>query len=282
MRAPARPAPPPASIGAAARLISLAPGLYAFTLAGTLAGDGHPVPGAPIQAMHVAAVHVAAPPAGAAEITDGFGRAGSWLGGGRDVLLVKAPAGGGAALATAYLPEGPERPPAALRIRRIDPPGTPPVTLTIAPETAAPLPPPASLEVVAHVSGRGDVRFVDAPWIGRLGPGTAIEAFTLLPRDPAVAAAIECKALSAGGAETAWLAAGVPCGTSGRAVPLIGFAIRQKQGAGGALFDCEYAGYFRSGATAGPVRNGAPCRSPSGNDPLEGMQVRITARPLPA
>jgi hypothetical protein len=61
--------------------------------------------------------------------------------------------------------------------------------------------------------------------------------------------------------------------------------VRQKAVAGGALFDCEYTGYFQSGATSRPTRNGAPCRSAVDNDPLEGMQLRISrrpARPAPA
>jgi hypothetical protein len=30
--------------------------------------------------------------------------------------------------------------------------------------------------------------------------------------------------------------------------------------------------------TVGPLRNGAPCRSATANDPLEGMQVRLVKR----
>jgi hypothetical protein len=62
-------------------------------------------------------------------------------------------------------------------------------------------------------------------------------------------------------------------------MPLLGFAIRQRALPDGGQIDCEYAGYFQSGVTAGPFRNGAPCRSPRENDPLEGMQVRIALRP---
>ena len=44
------------------------------------------------------------------------------------------------------------------------------------------------------------------------------------------------------------------------------------------LYDCEYSGYYRSGVTVGPLRNGAPCRSTVANDPLEGIQIRIVRR----
>jgi len=105
-----------------------------------------------------------------------------------------------------------------------------------------------------------------------------VEAFTILPRHERAAAAIEYKGLSANGVETAWLPAGSVCGTTGRNTPLLGFAVRQKAGVAGARFDCEYSGSFESGAVAGPARNGAPCRSVSDNDPLEGLQLCIIDR----
>jgi hypothetical protein len=83
----------------------------------------------------------------------------------------------------------------------------------------------------------------------------------------------------AGGGETDWLPCGTPCGTRGRGTPLLGFAIRQKPGPNEMRYDCEYSGYFGSGATSDPARNGAPCRSLGENDALEGMQITITRRP---
>lgn len=135
------------------------------------------------------------------------------------------------------------------------------------------------VEVVVHVRGRGDVRFVDAPWAGRLRPGLWLESFTILPRHRLAAAAIEYKGLTAAGVETGWLGSGSLCGTRGANTPLIGFAVRQKASPGEALFDCEYTGWFQSGAAVGPCRNGAPCVSATTNDPLEGMQLRIAMRP---
>ena len=138
--------------------------------------------------------------------------------------------------------------------------------------------PEISLEIVLHIRGRGDVYFFGSDWAGRVGPGSWIEAFTILPRHERAAAAIEYKGLSANGVETAWLPAGSVCGTTGRNTPLLGFAVRQKAGVAGARFDCEYSGSFESGAVSGPARNGAPCRSVSDNDPLEGLQLCIIDR----
>ena len=137
----------------------------------------------------------------------------------------------------------------------------------------------AGLEIVAHIRSRGDVRFLDAPWVGRLGPGLWIEGFTVLQLRGLAAAAIEYKGLTASGTETPWIGGGNFCGTRGSGIPLIGFAVRQKSVPGGAPLDCEYTGYFQSGATAGPTRNGAPCRSAIDHDALEGLQLRITPRP---
>jgi hypothetical protein len=72
------------------------------------------------------------------------------------------------------------------------------------------------------------------------------------------------------------------CGTKGMSVPLVGFAIRLKPGPATAAYDCEYSGYFQSGLTVGPQRNGAPCRSTVASDPLEGIQIRIIKRTTPA
>jgi hypothetical protein len=216
---------------------------------------------------------------GAVEITDSFGRAGSWLGGRRKVLFVKAPANGGAALVTGYLAREAGSVPLELEIRRLGPPA-PVMMLTMGgPVASERTPSPMGLDIVAHIRARGDVRFQDTPWVGRLGPGLWIEGFMILARSQSAAAAIEYKGLTASGAETPWTGSGELCGSRGRSTPLIGFAVRQKAVAGGALVDCDYTGYFQSGAIAGPVRNGAPCRSAIENDPLEGMQLHLTPRP---
>ncbi len=264
-----------------ARLVPLDPGFYAVSLVAPTAGQG------PTAGLALPAVQLCQPPHGdrTIEITDGFGRAGSWLGGRHRMLFVSVPGGGGAALLTAYLADAPLE----LEIRRIGAVGgaapAPPLggklRLTLAAPGAAPQSPqPVGLEIIAHVRGRGDLRFVDTP-IGRLGRGLWIEALTIVPRDRSAAAAIEYKGLTAGGAETPWTGCGASCGTQGRGLPLIGLAVRQKAAAAEALFDCEYTGYFQSGATAGPSRNGAPCRSAVDGDPLEGLELRITRRPAP-
>jgi hypothetical protein len=293
-------APPPSRGRTApyviARLVPLDPGLYTFSL-GAETGWLEPLAGLTLPAVHLCA---APDRGGDVEITDSFGRAGSWLGGRHRVLFVKSPTGGGMALVTGYLAHDPDSLQLALDIRRLaasgsatiaaeggerepaglTPPSTAPVmTLTMGgPVAAEAWPQRVGLDIVAHIRGRGDVHFLDTPWVGRLGPGLWIEGFAIFPDSGLAAATIEYKGLTASGTETPWIGGGMLCGTRGSGIPLIGFAVRQKALPGGAPFDCEYTGYFQSGAMAGPIRNGAPCRSAIGQDALEGMRLRITPR----
>jgi hypothetical protein len=263
-----------AAPSAIARLVNLEPGLFAFSITG-----GAPSHGA-ATGLALPAVHVCPFRSGegrAVEITTATGKPGAWLGAPADTMFVRSPAGGGAALVTAYLGRDPSGPPLTLAIRRLDAPAERPVT-TLA--LATPAMPARSheevgLEILLHIRGRGDVYFFEPGWAGRVGAGSWVEAFAILPRDALAASAIEYKGLSASGVETGWLPSGSRCGTSGRSTPLVGFAVRQKAGVAGARFDCEYSGYFQSGTVAGPARNGAPCLSTAASDPLEGLQLRV-------
>jgi glycosyltransferase involved in cell wall biosynthesis len=134
------------------------------------------------------------------------------------------------------------------------------------------------VQIGAHVRSRGDMTFADMPWAGRVAPGLWIEAFSVRPMNRFEVQDIEYKGLTGSGFETPWLSDDKMCGTKGMAVPLVGFAVRLKPSPATAGYECEYSGYFQSGVTVGPLRNGAPCRSTVANDPLEGIQVRLLKR----
>jgi len=134
------------------------------------------------------------------------------------------------------------------------------------------------LQIRTHIRSRGDMDFVDAPWAGRVAPGLWIESFSVLPIKQLDPQELEYKGLTGTGFETPWLSDDENCGTKGMSVPLVGFAIRLKPGPTASSYDCEYSGYFQSGITVGPLRNGAPCRSTVANDPLEGIQIRIVKK----
>jgi len=270
---------------AIARLISLDPGLFAFSVTGVAPWRGAER-GLALPAVHVCPFHAVSD--SAVEITNGTGRPGAWLGGRADTLFVRSPPEGGTALVTAYLARDPSGPALALSIRRLDrPTDAPGTTPAEVPITTVPLATPVvavrpqeevGLEILLHIRGRGDVYFFEPGWAGRVGAGSWVEAFAILPQHALAASVIEYKGLSASGVETGWLPSGSRCGTSGRSTPLLGFAVRQKAGIAGARFDCKYSGYFQSGVISGPVRNGAPCLSTVANDPLEGLQLRIIDR----
>src|SRR5215471_8245983 len=135
-----------------------------------------------------------------------------------------------------------------------------------------------AIEVVSYIRGEGKVRFLGTQWAGRLGLGSSIEAFALVIPEALGQFQIEYRGLSTSGAETPWIGDASLCGVPHANTPLIGFAVRRRMSSGSTFFDCVYTGYFQSGAVVGPARNGAPCRSPLPNDPLEGLQVRIVER----
>ena len=220
------------------------------------------------------------------------GAPGAWLGGGSTTLFVKSRQGG-EALVTAYLSREPDAPPVELEIRRLDagddgigasePDAALPPLMTLrlgAADAAADAGSSVRLDVVAHIRGRGDVRFSGTGVIGRLGPGQWIEAFTIGSPDAggsrdriqgAQRQTVRRRRGSAAARPAARPAPGCRCS----ALP----SGRRRQPRGAARFDCEYTGYFQSGAVVGPLRNGAPCLSPHDNDPLEGMALSITPRP---
>jgi GT2 family glycosyltransferase len=136
---------------------------------------------------------------------------------------------------------------------------------------------PLAVHIAAHIRSRGDMNFTAVPWAGRVAPGLWIESFAVRPLERFEAKDLEYKALTGSGFETPWLSDGTACGTQGMGVPLVGFALRFK-GSAASGYDCEYSGYFQSGVTVGPLRNGSPCRSTVANDPLEGIQVRLVQR----
>jgi Clostridial hydrophobic W len=135
---------------------------------------------------------------------------------------------------------------------------------------------PVRLQISAHISNRGDVVFIDTEWVGRLGHGMSIEAFSVTPLDQLAVADIEYKGLTGAGFESPWISNGELCGTRGMGIPLVGFAVRLKPQAAAMGYACAYRGYFRSGAISEPAKNGELCRSPTPGDPLEGIELRIT------
>jgi hypothetical protein len=276
-------------MSASVEALSLPAGVYFFSVKTGVAAnvDGSPIP--------LPAIHVGPGPGVSGdqlEVMSRSGDRGGWLSSGGDflVLRLKQPttlvvtsildaAGNGLSINAERLDSRLESAsPSATSVARpaATPAATPMESVADTPESAG-LP----LEVTAHIRNQGDQRFRTA-WAGRKGTGFWLESFAIRPLEVFGSEEIEYKGLTANGFETPWISNEQLCGTKGMGVSLIGFAVRLKPSAKAAAYDCEYYGYFQSGALVGPLKNGAPCRSNVANDPLEGVRIRLTKRKVPA
>ncbi len=132
-------------------------------------------------------------------------------------------------------------------------------------------------EILLHIMGLGDRRFVEPGWAGHPGSRRQIEAMSIRPREGLEASAIEFRVFAQEGRATAWVSNGNYAGTRGRQLPLTGFAVRPAPELRD-RFDILYEGCFFDGGVIGPKRNGEICASPVANDPLEAVRVSIVER----
>jgi hypothetical protein len=269
------------ALSASVQVLSLPAGLYLCTVRAAKAhaatADGQ---------LSLPAVHVGLGPGVPSDRVE-FGPSthGPWLFAPGDLLVMKIHASGATLILTSVRTPGGDI--LDIKVDRLDTRGnTVGAASMVQPRTPVEIPAaqprsdtlPLPVQIGAHIRTRGDMRFADVPWAGRVAPGLWIESFSVQPLELFGAQDIEYKGLTGGGFETAWLSDAKMCGTKGMATPLVGFAVRLKPNPAAAAYDCEYSGYFQSGATVGPLRNGAPCRSTVANDPLEGIQIRLVKR----
>jgi len=278
-------------LSASLQVLPLPGGLYLFSV-----GAGSPTQTPHSANLTLPAVHVGLGPGvspSQVEFVSGLSNSGSWLFATGDLLVARVAAQGATLILTSV--RGPGGQILSIKVERLESRKEAAPDTLPAPAPASLVPPSSAPELIdadavrmrigAHVRLRGDMTF-DTPWAGRVAPGLWIESFSVSPlgaawgatAGPFSASDLEYKGLAANGFETPWLSDGNMCGTKGMSVPLVGFAVRLKRGPAGASHHCEYSGYFKSGVIVGPMRNGAPCRSTAPNDPLEGIQVRITRR----
>ena len=277
-------------LSASVQVLPLPAGLYLFSVKAA-----SPLTERVAGKLHLPAMHVGLGPgvgADQVEFIAGPGTAGAWLFAQGDVLVAKVNSAGATLILTSVRDS--EGKVLSIEVERLESrtDGSAEANAEAGvrePEMRAPAASAAAtdgltvpLQIKTHIRSRGDMSFSDAPWAGRVGPGLWIESFSIRPLEHLAAKDIEYKGLTGTGFETPWQSSEQFCGTKGISMPLVGFAVRLKPGPEGSAYDCEYSGYYRSGATAGPFRNGAPCRSSLANDPLEGMQVRISKRPKAA
>ncbi|HEX3864886.1 MAG TPA: Ku protein [Stellaceae bacterium] len=177
----------------------------------------------------------------------------------------------------AAAPPAPEPPPAS-------PPEPAPEMQSVAEQRAFTSPPPdvsvereLPTEILLHIMGLGDRRFVEPGWAGHPGSHRQIEAMSIRPREDLEPSAIEFRVFAQEGRATAWVSNGNYAGTRGRQLPLTGFAVRPAPELRD-RFDIVYEGCFFDGGVVGPKRNGEICTSSVSNDPLEAVRVSIVQR----
>jgi GT2 family glycosyltransferase len=280
------------SLSAAAQPLTVGPGLYLFRVR-----SGTPTTSAgrtdiPLPAVNLTVVPDGSP--GNVEFMSAPSGSGTWLRNPSDMVVARVADGVATLLLTSL--RNPDGPLLSIEVERLDKRETraePDAVTTEASEEGAstptdePLSPPGlRAELCLHIQRRGDRVFTTPAWAGFRGERIWIESFSINPLEMISTDQIEYKGLTATGYETPWLSKGTLCGTRGKSMPLLGFAVRLKPQSDGQLFDCEYTGAFLSGAVVGPCRNGAPCVSAQSDDPLEAMQLRIIERleevcPLP-
>jgi hypothetical protein len=284
-------------LSASLQVLPLPPGLYLFSVKAAT-----PVVAGATGELSLPAVHVGPGPGVPTEVVEFVGGPsthGGWLFAKGDLLVTKVKGSGATLVLTSVRAPGGEV--LSIKVERLearaeaDPAQQPDggaaqqqtsrdrgiagnLRTTESPSISALDDSTVRLAIGAHVRTRGDMSFSEVPWAGRVVPGLWIESFSVHPLERFGAEEIEYKALTGSGFETPWISEGRACGTKGMATPLLGFAIRLKPSPAAAAYDCEYSGYFASGLTVGPVRNGVPCRSSVASDPLEGIQVRLVKR----
>src|SRR5581483_4010563 len=132
-------------------------------------------------------------------------------------------------------------------------------------------------EVLLHIMGLGDRRYVEPGWAGHPGSRRQIEAMSIRPREAFPPSAIEFRVFAQEGRATAWVSNGNYAGTRGRGLPLTGFAVRPAADLRDRL-EIVYEGSFFEGGVVGPRRDGELCVSPVADDPLEAIRVTIVER----
>ena len=271
----------PAIAVAATRMVRIDEGLYALRI-GELGG----APGE-IGGMQVPAAHVSAPFAddgNGVEIVAAFPRRGPWVGKSGGTMILRSPAAGKYVVVTLYGAAGQASAALSVDLRRLDGPAADADEAGAAPAAAAGGPRAAGLtgvrdlptEILLHIERTGDRVFPGRGWVGALGRRLRIEGFTIKPLEQLAPADIEMKGFLPNGGETPWVAGSTLCGTRGRGLPLVGFAVRiVPQQAD--RFEVLYQGSFFTGGISEQHRNGSPCRA-AGDDPLEAVNVRIVER----
>jgi hypothetical protein len=207
-----------------------------------------------------------------------------WLGGHGDAALVRVTGGPAQVLVTIY--QAPDLSDGAPNVQVL--------RLSDAPSAAmprpsaggvAPMPAQAgqgqvgaqkTMDMLAHIQGRGDVGALLGDWLGEKGSKRWIEGFAVAPAHEVTPADIEYQAVLGRDWLSPWVEGGQFCGSRGMALPVLGLKLRLR-GAAADQFDCSYFGTFVDGSEVGPVRGGEACEAES-LAALESFRIVVVPR----
>jgi hypothetical protein len=240
-------------------MLTLPAGVYAFSIQSGAQSGGYR------DEMTMPALHIGLAPVEPLAQVDFFAARGTldrWLAFSDDRVFARISGDRAGVLLTSL--RRPQDPALAIDVRRID------VPLATNPDGMA------SIQVMAHVRQLGDL-FFPAESVGPLGAELWIEAFVVTGIDSGSPSLLEYRGITSDGFETPWLTDSVLCGSRGRGTPLLGFAVRPRV-AFARTRVCTYWGHFSSGRRIGPLSDGSLCRSDLPDDPLEGIELRVTTR----
>jgi hypothetical protein len=263
--------PVPQELAASVQVLTLPVGTYAFTVQ-----DGASTTASP-EGLVLPALQVGLAPGkseGTAEFLTNATTVDRWLANSSDMVIVRISGGSASLLLTSL--RSASSAVLAIEVRPVD---APPRSI---PESAAGQSARnnasggLTAQVVAHIHQIGDVHFSNN-LIGCLGDKLWIEAFAILSVGELAADAIEYCGITADGFQTPWLSNQMLCGSRGRGMPLLGYAIRLKPDAA-ERYECTYTGRFMSGTQHGPCKNGDLCSSEVPGDALWGIELRVAPR----
>lgn len=274
---PAAASETPALAVSEVRLLQVDEGLYALRI-GEIPGAAGNVAGLSLPAVQISAPF--AENGHGVEIVASFPRRGNWVGREGGTLILRSAAPGGQVIVTAYgAPAQSAAAALSLDLNRLDGPGG------IGAEPAGIAGPRAAgltgtrdvaTEILLHIERAGDRLFPGRGWVGALGRRMRIEGFSIRPIEQMAPNELEMKGFLPNGGETPWVPGGTFCGTRGRGLPLIGFAVRVVPHRAD-RFEVLYQGSFFKGGISEQLRGGSPCRS-APDDPLEAISVRLIER----
>jgi GT2 family glycosyltransferase/glycosyltransferase involved in cell wall biosynthesis len=252
-------------LSASVQLLTLPAGTYTFTVQGG-GGTGNLRDKLVVPALQVGLAPMQS--AGEVAFVTREGTSDRWLARRTDMIIAKVYGESASLMLTSVRLPG--SPALAIDVRRLGDESVFEKSEIAAGETSGELP----ANVIAHIQNLGDIPFADG-LVGCIGGSLWIEAFAIVSCGPVGPDLIEYRGITGDGFQTPWLGNQMLCGSRGRRIPMLAYAIRLKPEVAD-QYDCTYTGKFLSGSTLGPFKNGELCRSEVPDDPLWGFELRMT------